>query len=656
MYKLFSKPISKSEKRILTSAALFCASALVVTGGFDAILRAAPSATPIALMSTTRNPAIWATYKGDAQRTGEANTAAKFPMSLLWRYTSDVDPSAIAGSPIVVGAADSRRVLFNAGNTLICLDAESGEEVWKFKGDGLLRAPLSLLPNGANDTVLTLSTKGTAYAVRINDGSVLWNYKADGPLRVAPLAVRTTRGDRVLIPSASGALVALTLQGTVDTAWKVAISGAPAANPVVSRSGERIFIVSDDGNLYGIDVRGARVAFSVPLGDRVTVTPVAVGNSVVAASANALIAFRADNGTVLWRASAGDETFTTLAAQTSTLPNSNDVIYSGTNRGSMMAFSARDGKMLWKSTVGRANLSGSPLVLPGVILVGGRDGVFYGIDSKTGAKRWSYRLESERRVLVQVRDINNNGSGNSGGISRNSRSGGSGTGGISGGARATPTPKIYQTQSFGTSGAPAAVDGHVYVTADNSALYAFAAEGGYDAAAPITGETALVIPDVDDKPFPVPITAGFRGIPAYGPISMTVKLSDVGSGIDASTIRAAFDGTPLDDKDARFDFATGTLTLSLFKMRGATNLLSDGPHTVTVEVADNSGNRMPTATTTFTVDQTFQSPTANNNNNNNGNRTYNGGRGGRGNGGPGGFGGGNPGGFNPGGYNPGVRN
>ncbi len=635
-----SQPFSNRSQRVrpraiaLSSAALLGAAwsvaasaapvATISPMGATSVSNAAPTNTvrssaaiSDALSSTGNGTAMWATYKGDAQRTGAVNMPVRLPLNLQWRYTSAADPGAIVGSPLVVGEPGARRVLFNAGKFLYCLDAESGEALWTWTAGSALRAPLSLVP-GMNGAVLTQSNKGVAQAILISDGTPLWTYQADSSLRVAPLALRTSRGDRIILAPSSGVLVALTPQGALDPTWHVTLGAggaAPAAAPVASANGDRIFVPTNDGTVYAVDVRGGRVAFSTTLDAVSTTSPVVVGNTMVATGSSLIVAVRVDNGSTVWRGTSGDEMFTALSAQPGNTPTSG-VIYAGTNRGSLIAYSARDGKQLWKAAVGKAALSGSPLVLRGAIVVGSREGVLYAVNSANGQILWRYRLESERRVLVSVRattgangvastSSNPYAAGGAGG----GRFGGGFGGGInrSGGAVPSATPMTYETRTYGTSSAPAAVDGQIYVPADNAALYAFSTTA-FDASPPLISDTTIVIPDTTNEPYPVLITPGFPGIANKGPISLTLQLADAGSGIDASHISVSFDGQTLPASDVKYDAASGLLSLTLFKPKGDVLTLSDGTHTVAVRIADYNGNTAQT-TTSFLVNSTFVSPT-----------------------------------------------
>ena len=552
--------------------------------------------------------AMWATYKGDAQRTGAVDMPIRLPLSLMWRYSSDAEPGAILGSPIAVGSGNARRVLFNAGKMLYCLDAQTGAEIWKWTADANLRAPLTLLV-GTNNAVLALSLKGTAQALRVNDGAPVWKYKADSALKVAPVAIRTSRGERIVLAPASGVLVALTMTGVLDTSWRVALGpngAAPAVALSVNTTGDRLFVAADDGNLYGVDIQSARVAYGVNLGIGATTAPIAMGDMVVGAGGGVLMAARTDNGTVLWRSAVDNENLTSLSAQPPTRTNAG-AIYGGTNRGSLAAFNSSDGKMLWKTRLGRTSISGSPLILPTTILVGGRDGVLYGVNRRNGALLWRYRMESERRVLVAKRISTVTGTSGNPTAPVNPYATPFIAGAKPGGTpTATPTPMVYETRNYGTSAAPAALGGKIYVPADNAALFAFST-ASFDAAEPLVNEATIVIPDTTNAPYPLNITPTFPGIANKGPVSMTLQLSDAGSGVDASRITVNYDGQPLSSTDAKFDAATGILSLSLFKPTSAAPTLSDGTHTVNVEVADYTGN-IARASTSFKVDATYVSP------------------------------------------------
>lgn len=579
--------------------------------------------------SSTRN-LMWTTFKGNAQRTGSVNMAARLPLNLQWRYTSDAEPGAITGSPLIVGEAGARHVLFNAGKNLYCLDAESGENQWTWTGDSALRAPLSLLP-GAGDLVLTQSVKGTAQAIRVGVGTTAWKYQADSALKVAPLTMRTPRGLRVLLAPTSGKLIALTPEGVLDPSWSVVLGNAgaaPSAAPVSSADGKRLFVATDDGIVYCIDVRTARIAYTTVLDAPTAVTPVVLGSMMIVASPSQMVAVRLDNGSTLWRAQADDpsnatgEAFTALSAQPRVVPGSSasaGTVYAGTNRGSLIAFNARDGKPLWKAALGRSALSGSPLVLRDAVVIGSREGIVYGVDKIKGQILWRYRLESERQVLVPVSTTARTGTRTG---TRNSQSttgfssapyiaGSSGRGLSGGSAQATTTPITYETRLYGTSSAPAAIDGRIYILADNAALYTFSTTP-FDAAPPLINDPTIVIPDTTRLPYPISVTSNFPGISNKGPVSFTLQIADAGSGIDVSKISARFNNQVLAPADMKYDVASGILSLALFKPSGETKTLSDGDHTVSVEATDYSGNTMRSATI-FKVDSTFVSPVRQNN-------------------------------------------
>jgi outer membrane protein assembly factor BamB len=560
--------------------------------------------------STGTSPRLtWLTYKGDAQRTGASNVPVKLPLSLQWRYSSDAETGPIQGSPLVIGAPAQRRVIFNAGRSLFCLDAESGEKLWEYQSSASLKAPLTLLRDAkGGEYILAQASTGTLTALRATNGTRAWTHNATASTQTSPLLVSTAKGTRIVIAPSSGTLVALTTAGTVDPSWRVTLSPngvSPASSPVLNAKGDRLFIAGRDQRLYTVDVRSARVLFSTPLGELATMSPVVVGNIVAVGAGSTALGVRVDNGSVMWRVPLSDGTAITVSARS--LANGSGVAYFGTSRGALMAVDTRTGRALWTTKVSRSSLSGSPLVLPNVVLVGGRDGVLYGVDSASGRVTWRYRLNAERRVAVPTRVfVASTGTSSGSSPSRTPSSAPTPFSATSSSASATPTP-TYQTLSFGVSSAPAAVDGQLFVPVDNASLYAFSTQS-MDASPPRIEKATIVIPSKQGALFPIVLAPEFPGIPPKGPVSVTMQLEDAGSGIDPARIQASFDQAPVASENTKFDPATGLLTLTVFKAgRGVENALADGMHTVAVDVTDYNGNSTRYSTT-FAVNKNFVQP------------------------------------------------
>ena len=590
-----------------------------VTNSATAPNAAAPNATSStrSVGSSVRNVA-WTTYKGNAQRTGASDVRITLPLGLEWRYSSEADPGPIVGSPLVVNTTKNGRLaIFNAARIAFALDASSGELVWASDTSSTLRAPLTLLPSASGGVVLMSASNGVVQAVRAQDGVKLWSFKADAPISVAPILVQTAKGARIVLAPNNGVLVALTTLGVLDPTWRVALGQGtpPAASPSLSKDGKRLLVSGRDGYLYSVDLRTARVAQATNLGTASPMSAIDTGGLIVTGAGNTALGIRTDNNSISWRTPVANEDILSVS-------QSGETAYFATNRGTVLALRTRNGQQVWKTNVGRTSLSGSPLVLPNVVLVGGRDSILYALDRATGKVTWRYRIDTERSVPVPVKALTvatgmgssptvvGNPFGNGQQFSPTSPGGTTGTGTATGITLATPTPTPlvnYELRTYGISSAPAIVDGQLFVVADNAALYSFATSF-FDGAPPNVARIDIIVPTKEGGEYSTELSSDFAGIPLKGPISVEVQLKDEGSGIDPARVRANFDGQPVAAEDLKFNASTGVLRVAVQKsVRGEANELSDGDHTLIVEAVDYSGNTMRSSKT-FNASAKFQSP------------------------------------------------
>ncbi len=79
--------------------------------------------------------------------------------------------------------------------------------------------------------------------------------------------------------------------------------------------------------------------------------------------------------------------------------------------------------------------------------------------------------------------------------------------------------------------------------------------------------------------------------------AISAELRDNDSGVDISTLIFKIDGTAVDNSKITKNSATGGYNISYTPQTA----LTDGQHTVSIQVSDNDGNQCTTVTTTFTV-------------------------------------------------------
>ena len=616
-------PISRSFVTVsLLGGALWCAA-------LPALAQVAPAVSPAAMTGAMADgtTTAWTTFKGNVERSGASDARVSLPLSLKWRYSSTAPARTYVTAPLILGAPGRQRIVFAVGSNVYALDANTGSQIWATPDlTSTIVTPLTLLSTDNGDLILGMQSSGRLLALKSADGGRVWETDAGGLSTAAgPIIVETEKGTRIVVALDTGQMVAFDTAGTVDKTWKVQLGrpgNSAASSMALSPDGARLMLLGADSQLYIVDVKAAKVIYALQQTSRNAVTPTVAGDLVYTANARAITATRIGNGQTAWSFAPTGEVVGSPAVMKS---DDGTTLFAGTRDGQFVALDAATGDVKWQKNLGKTvNVSGSPLALRDVILVGTTTGLMLGLNPADGTLVWQYRLQTERVADLQPRQGRGGRGGQGGGF-------GGGRGGGFGGT--AEEPRVY-----GVSSAPAAVDGAVYVLGDDAALYAFTAQP-FDADAPRVVEPSIAVNASDNELLALLLpTDSPRLVPGAGPFLFAAQIDDVGSGVDPNSIVVTLNGEPVEASRIYFGVATGVLTLTLSDAAKQEPALTDGLKTIVIKARDYAGNQV-TSTSSFQVDNTIGPPAAPN---------TNGGRGGFGGGG-GGFGGGGRGGGGRGG-------
>ncbi|HVF10085.1 MAG TPA: PQQ-binding-like beta-propeller repeat protein [Abditibacteriaceae bacterium] len=530
------------------------------------------------------NNQVWLTYKGDLQRTASRNNPLTLPLNLIWRHSTLAAPKEYFGSPLVVGPPGQRRIYFPAGRNIVCIDSQTGALLWRSTDfTSTITAPISLLSGEGGDLILVVTTGGRLVALRTADGGQAWEADAQAAVfGTGPTFVNTPSGERILVGNARGSLVAFTREGTLDATWKVTLGrSTPNATPAISVDGTRLFITTSDRKLFAVDLQKGAVAYGIQLKGSTSAPPAVLDDRLIVANGTLVTALRESTGETIWKTDTTEQIVASPAVRVD--ENGNRVIYIGTSRGNFYAIDAERGRVLWKTSL-KASVTGTAVVLKGLLLVGASNGVFYGLNTEKGTVRWQYRLHSERMVTTKV----------------TTRTRGAGAEGATPAAATSETRTVMRP--LGVSSAPSVVGTQVYLLADNAALYSFDMTP-FDADPPLAVQPSLSVPTT---------TVGLHSyllnpdtpqlVPPKGPIYFAVELNDEGSGVDPDSLKVSLNGQEI---KTTFNAGKGIAT-ALLAARDKTKL-PDGLKNLTLTVRDYRGNAL-TYTTSFMVDSNVASP------------------------------------------------
>jgi outer membrane protein assembly factor BamB len=150
------------------------------------------------------------------------------------------------------------------------LDAETGEEVWRFKADDYFcgsRASLKdgLLYVGCEDNSL--------YALNSEDGSLVWEFETGDIIASSPVATE----DAVYFGSYDGNLYAADTD-TGEELWRFETDWSIFSSPAYKDG--VVYVGSTDYNMYAIDAETGDAIWSYGVGEKIHSSPVVAGDTV----------------------------------------------------------------------------------------------------------------------------------------------------------------------------------------------------------------------------------------------------------------------------------------------------------------------------------------------------------------------------------------
>ncbi|MCU0856845.1 MAG: PQQ-binding-like beta-propeller repeat protein [Pontiellaceae bacterium] len=343
--------------------------------------------------------ADWNTYHGGADLRGVSGMSLPDQTELIWRYNAG---GAVYATPV----SDGERIFFTAKKgQVIALDL-TGSERWK-KGftrtnDAGAEMPVQFdAPLFCADGLVFAGTsRGTLIALDAETGEEKWRYETGGIITGSPNVIagektfdredaKTQREEMsavVVLDQSEGAL------HTVDSKtglrlWKTDGVGRADGSPGIGGgrvvfgsclSALHVYSTADGTRLRDIEIGGdAQVAGG---------TAIAGDLAFAGARDGQLVCANAATGEMVWNSRESmDQTFSTPAV------TQNQVIYSSDN-GFVYAVDREQGKTLWIFETG--GLPTSPVVAQNQVAVSA-DGVLYLLSLKDGQKLWSKQISDE---------------------------------------------------------------------------------------------------------------------------------------------------------------------------------------------------------------------------------------------------------------------
>jgi len=175
----------------------------------------------------------------------------------------------VADDVVVIGFLDNSKI--------VALSTSNGEVLWSFETD----SPVISSPAYSSNFYFG-STTGVVYAVS-KDGKELWHTKPGGGIETTPAVAF----GRVFVGSDDGNLYALN-ETSGKLLWKYSTGGPITASPIVSINGI-VYVGSTDGKIYALNAENGNLVWSDDTGSSIEVTPVLDNGMLFVASSDGTI-------------------------------------------------------------------------------------------------------------------------------------------------------------------------------------------------------------------------------------------------------------------------------------------------------------------------------------------------------------------------------
>lgn len=294
-------------------------------------------------------------------------------------------PPVAANGLLLVQSGTGRLAAVNTSGATVAQYELKGPTTKNFIGQTsqAAAAPLYATPLVEGDAVYVASYHGTVARLKLGSGALTPTWEVTLPEQI--VATPILRGDRLYLSTENGYLTTLDAASGRTLASSRPTSGRVWGAPVLQQN--RIYIGTlDSSELIAVNADSCATACAVEWRQGVsgaTAADLLVDGEllVVASFDRAIHALDLANGAEKWRFR-GDGWFVSRPLATA------QGIYAGTMRGSVYALD-RSGQAQWRFHRDGLEFRATPVLVGDTLVAADRNGVFVGLDTATGAEKWT---------------------------------------------------------------------------------------------------------------------------------------------------------------------------------------------------------------------------------------------------------------------------
>lgn len=307
-----------------------------------------------------RVPQSWASFRGNAARTGVSETPLRGPLKQVWSFQTR---DAIDGSPII---SDGLIYAPSRDGYLYALDVQGRQERWRYHAG----APIRSTPTLHGDTLFFGDDNGVIHAVQSAGGMARWRVSLSGKIFAAVAA----GAGLVICATQAGRLIALN-PTTGEPVWDH-VDGSPFfASPAMLDN--VVIVCIGPGQVKGLEIASGKLRWTFQAAGQVRATPACKEHlALIAGLDGSVVGLDTRTGERLWQRS--------LGASISASPVlTRDRGFVAGQEGAIFALSRDSGNRLWTGSIA-GQIAASPVLCDRSLLVISSDGVISLLDADTG--------------------------------------------------------------------------------------------------------------------------------------------------------------------------------------------------------------------------------------------------------------------------------
>ena len=276
--------------------------------------------------------------------------------------------------------------------TVVCFDAQQGNQRWTFELEGLGDCLGAIRRWG--DHIIFTGTDQALYRVEVERGEGVYRLPLPGVSRSGPS--EPDQLGRAFLMTTKGTLVAVQVNRS-EILWTKEFAGAGEIAPIVAT--KAVIAVTRTGFVAAFDPETGERVWSRDLKTRVSTPPFLLGDKLILGLEDRrLFAISETRGEDVWETRLSSPPRGELAA----LASGDFVV--GTERGQVLALRGHDGATMWEQPLEEDGVASGVAVARGYVFAMSRGGVLGVFRESDGLRVWSFDAQSSPSCPIHVAD------------------------------------------------------------------------------------------------------------------------------------------------------------------------------------------------------------------------------------------------------------